>query len=315
MSEAIEIVRKSIQTGKMAGSWLISGGHEYEKKSFILKCCSLLFNQNFNDINTFHPDIRWLECGLTETAKKEIQKNILAGKALTDNIALDKKREITVDDIREGIHFLSMRSANSWRVLIINPADKMNENAANALLKVLEEPPEKCVIFLLCQNKGKLLPTIKSRCRKLVLPFLSEEILKKQIEALFPALEEVDLVAILSEGSIGLAREICEVDGVALYHELSELFIPVEQLSVDAVDSCLDRWTDTPEKSDLLKRFILNKIIDEVKKNALSNPFKAEDWMDLYDEATRLFTDVDGIYLDKKQVLQLILFKMAERFS
>ena len=315
MSEAIEIIRKAVEQGKMAGSWLVSGGYEYEKKSFILRCCSLLFNQDFNDVNAFHPDIRWLECGLTETAKKEIQKNILAGKALTDSSVLDKKREITIDDIREGIHFLSMKSANSWRVLIINPADKMNENAANALLKVLEEPPERCVVFLLCQNKGKLLPTIKSRCRKVVLPCLSPEALKTQIKALFPALDEVDLVAMLSEGSIGLAKEICEQDGVALYHDLSALFKPTEQLSVEDVNACLENWTDTPEKLNLFKRFILNKIIEEVKKNALSNPFKAEDWIDLYDEASRLFADIDGIYLDKKQVLQLVLFKMAERFS
>jgi len=315
MSEAIEIVRKAIQQGKMAGSWLVSGGYEYEKKSFISECCSLLFGQDFNDISTFHPDIKWLECGLTEAAKKEVQKNILAGKALTDENALDKKREITIDDIREGIRFLSMKGTNSCRVLVINPADKMNEDASNALLKILEEPPEKCVIFLLCQNKGKLLPTIKSRCRKLVLPFLPKEKLKQQIQELFPALEEVDLVLELSEGSIGLAREICELDGVAMYHELSSLFIPSEQLAVERVNGCIDNWTDTPEKFDLFKRFILNKIVQEVKKNALTNPFKAEDWIDLYDETLRLFADIDSIYLDKKQVLQVVLFKMAERFS
>ena len=51
----------------------------------------------------------------------------------------------------------------------------------------------------------------------------------------------------------------------------------------------------TYEKFNLLKRFVLNKIVDEVKQNALINPFKAEDWMDLYNEASRLFADIDKL--------------------
>ena len=60
-----------------------------------------------------------------------------------------------------------------WRVVIVDDADQMNRNAANALLKVLEEPPKRAVLLLLSDNPGRLLPTIRSRCRMLALKPLS----------------------------------------------------------------------------------------------------------------------------------------------
>jgi len=68
---------------------------------------------------------------------------------------------INVEDVRKTIHFLSMTAAEGgWRVAIIDAADEMNANAANALLKILEEPPEKSILFLVAHAPGKLLPTM-----------------------------------------------------------------------------------------------------------------------------------------------------------
>jgi len=316
MTLELEQIQKAITTGKVAGSWLITGGNEYEKKSFITECCSLLLNQKFNDFNVFHPDIKWLECGLTEESKKEIQKNILAGKTVDDSIEISRKREITVEDVRQGIQFLSLKSApDHWRILIINPADKMNENAANALLKELEEPGERSIIFLLCQNIGQLLPTIKSRCRKITIRPLSKEVLATRIQSLYPAIEDIDTVVRLSEGSLGLAKDICDHDGVALYQTMTSLFSPTTTLSVEAVKSFSDDVSQNQSAFDLVHRFMLNWIADQAKANALTNPFIAEDFLDLYNEINMLFIDIDRIYLDKKQVLQTSIFKIAEVLS
>ena len=316
MTPESEQIRKAIETGKIAGSWLITGGNEYEKKSFITECCSLLLNQDFNSFDKFHPDIKWLECGLTEESKKEIQKNILAGKAVDDTVELSRKREITVEDVRQGIQFLSLKSApDHWRILIVNPADKMNENAANALLKELEEPSERSIIFLLCQNVGQLLPTIKSRCRKIALRPLSKEELAKKIQTLYPALEDVNTVVRLSEGSLGLAKDICDYNGVTIYHEMTSLFVPTSALSIDSVKSFSDEVCDSQPIFDLVRRFMLNWIVEQAKSYAINNPFVAEDFLDLYNEIHALFIDIDRIYLDKKQVLQTSFFKIAEALS
>lgn len=83
--------------------------------------------------------------------------------------------EITVETIRELSAFLSKTaSEGGWRIAIVDSADDLNRNAANALLKSLEEPPAKTVLLLLAGEPGRLLPTIRSRCRRITLPPLAD---------------------------------------------------------------------------------------------------------------------------------------------
>lgn len=75
------------------------------------------------------------------------------------------RNAITVEDIRRIARFLQQTASdNGWRIVIIDPADDMNRNAANAVLKTLEEPPVKTLFILISHNPGRLLPTIRSRC-------------------------------------------------------------------------------------------------------------------------------------------------------
>lgn len=81
-----------------------------------------------------------------------------------------KLRQIKIDNVREALSFIQLTShRGGMRILLINPAETLNTQAANALLKALEEPPEGVLFLLVCHNKDKLLPTIKSRCRQLPL--------------------------------------------------------------------------------------------------------------------------------------------------
>lgn len=80
------------------------------------------------------------------------------------------RREIAVDDARELGHFFSLApSEGGMRVAIIDAVDDLNRNAANAILKTLEEPPARSVLLLVCNAPGAILPTIRSRCRRLAL--------------------------------------------------------------------------------------------------------------------------------------------------
>lgn len=314
----LDQVQRNIQTGKMDGSWIITGGYDHEKKRFALDICSMLFKQNINEYSTFHPDIKWLECSLTDEAKRDIQKTILAGKAVQIPTDAPRKRDISVDDVREGIQFLSLKPGeNGWRVLIINPADKMNESAANALLKVLEEPSLHCVILLLCQNMGKLLPTIKSRCRKMTLAPMTATELSNRLHTLYPALSADDLRGIisLSDCSLGLARDICEHDGVALYQSMRSVFTAGRNASSDAIKALVDQVGDDTIRYQLLQKFILDFVADCARENALTQPFLAEDFLDIFQELSQQFSDIKRISLDKNQVLQAALFKVAGAFS
>ncbi len=77
-----------------------------------------------------------------------------------------EKSSIGVDEARKIPEFLSLTPAEGeWRVVIVDAVDQLNVNAANALLKILEEPPERAILLLICHASGGILPTIKSRCR------------------------------------------------------------------------------------------------------------------------------------------------------
>ena len=78
--------------------------------------------------------------------------------------------EIRIDDVREIIHAFHQGSGTGgWRVAIVDCADDLNRSSANALLKLIEEPPERSLFLLIAHQPGRLLPTIRSRCRKLML--------------------------------------------------------------------------------------------------------------------------------------------------
>ncbi len=77
------------------------------------------------------------------------------------------RSEIVIEDVRAAIDFLRLTPAEgAWRVLIVDAADDLNRNAANALLKILEEPRPRTVLILVSHAPGRLLPTIRSRCRR-----------------------------------------------------------------------------------------------------------------------------------------------------
>src|SRR5579863_2134864 len=105
---------------------------------------------------------------------------------------IDPKRkrarsEIVVEDARAIAGFLRLTPAEGgWRIVIVDTADDMNRNAANAVLKILEEPPPRALLILVSDNPGRLLPTIRSRCRRLPLRPLSEEIVARLLNRYRP---------------------------------------------------------------------------------------------------------------------------------
>src|ERR1700690_157910 len=99
--------------------------------------------------------------------------------------------EIVVDDIREAIAFMRLTPAEGgWRAIVVDGAEDMNRNAANALLKVLEEPPPRAVLLLVSHAPGRLLSTIRSRCRRLDVKPLSAAIVDGLLAERMPSLSE-----------------------------------------------------------------------------------------------------------------------------
>ncbi|MTH33267.1 DNA polymerase III subunit delta' [Paracoccus limosus] len=134
------------------------------------------------------------------------------------------RSEITVDEIRKLQGFFHMSAAEGGsRVAIIDAADEMNPAAANALLKQLEEPPAQATLLLVAHQPGRLLPTIRSRCRELRLQPLGAEDMADILQDLGIG-GDAEKLAALAGGSVGEAVRLAGQDGLAAYQKIVDLF-------------------------------------------------------------------------------------------
>ncbi len=268
-----------------------------------------------------NPGLKVIECGLKEDEIKNRQALIDAGKSLDPETERNRKRfdEIRITDIREAETFLHLTAgANGWRVVIIDAADDMNTNAANALLKSLEEPPDKTLIILISHIPGKLLPTIRSRCRKLAIKPLPnnelENILKTKINILSD--EDCRSLTLLAEGSLGKALTLADNNGLSIFKQTLALFSDFPEMSVSKIYDFVEK---SLKDKDLLKmaqalliQWLSDVCVSTEKtdkeeifpseasfRKRLQNAIPVLRLMDLTDEMQKAFADID---LEQKQV-------------
>ncbi len=144
---------------------------------------------------------------------------------------------IGVEEARRLGSFLALSAADGgMRVVIVDPADELNASAANAILKLLEEPPRNVVFLLVSHQPARLLPTIRSRCRTLALRRLTPGALSAALtQAGYEAGPDPVPVAELSDGSAGMAVRLMEGEGVALYRDLVETVAGAPRMDREAV--------------------------------------------------------------------------------
>lgn len=255
-----------------------------------------------------------------------------------DDKKVKLKTEIVVEDVRGIGHFLSLTPAEGgWRVVIIDSADEMNRNAANAVLKVLEEPPRNALMLLVSHSPGRLLPTIRSRCRRLMLQPLGEGVVADLLTRQRPELAsaEVDALARLGEGSLGKALALADEGGLDLYRELLNLLQALPKLDVPALHAFGDKVA-RPENdgsfrtvTELMVWWLARLIrvggtngagaVEVVPgEGALMGRLLAaaslEQWLEVWEKISTLFARTEAVHLDRKQAV-LGAFMAVERLA
>lgn len=147
-----------------------------------------------------HPDLRWLE-------RQPKEK----GEGLARNVTVSQVRSL-------GDLFELTPALSPWRAVVIDSIDDLEKSAANALLKMLEEPPANCLFLLVSHAPGRLLPTIRSRCRRLDFQALSDDAMTSILARRLPELKDSQRQRIVevAGGSAGRAIALAELDLVAL---------------------------------------------------------------------------------------------------
>ena len=238
------------------------------------------------------------------------------------------RNEIAVADVRELGSFMHMTPAmGNWRVAIVDAADEMNIASANAVLKILEEPPPNSVLLMVAHAPGRLLPTIRSRCRRLALHPLAEETVIALLGDYAPnaSPDERAALARLAEGSIGRALELASAGSLALYREMVEVLSTLPDLDMPRLHGFAERFARRGEEANADWRS-LNYLFDGWLKGLLrqgavgagSAPVvpaerglhekllsaaSLDRWMEAWENVARLWSRADAVNLDRKQTV------------
>lgn len=222
---------ESYASGKLHHVWLLTGPKgigkaHFAKRAaiFLLSRTTELQNDGNDDVGLFGDDIPSSPSTFRFSDGEESQAEhlIAAGthpefhklerqkREKTDDLA----RNVTVDQVRSLIHSLTgTASIARYRAIIVDAIDDLERGAANALLKTLEEPPKDTIFFLISHAPGRLLPTIRSRCRQLRFAALNDTAMANWMENEMPSLSGQDRAALISAsgGSPGRALDIADL--------------------------------------------------------------------------------------------------------
>ncbi len=202
--------RDAVASGKPHHAWLMTGPKGIGKATLAYKLADhVLAMTNPTQTGRWiaaraHPDLFVLERGLNDSKPRRL------------------RQEIVVDDARRMSEFFARTSGSGgWRVAIVDAADELNTEAANALLKLIEEPPDKALILLVSHRPGRLLRTLRSRCRRLPLGPLGEADVIAVLRGLPlnqpPAENTLAVAARLSHGAPGRALELLDSGGAKAF--------------------------------------------------------------------------------------------------
>ena len=169
------------------------------------------------------------------------------------------KTQITVEEVRKLNTFFGLSATDGGRrVVIVDSADEMNPSAANALLKVLEEPPKGATLILISHQPARLLPTIRSRCRVLRMAPLGTQALARALEQADVTPQDPAALSALSGGSAGDALRVIAEDGIALYAQIIALLGTCPQIDRSAISALGEKATarGAEARLDLLVRLL-----------------------------------------------------------
>lgn len=286
------------QRGRLHHAWLLCGVEGTGKATFAYRAARRLLGAAADPTR-----------GPLGARRDDPVSRLISAQAHPDLLVLERlveggkvKKSISVDQSRELPEFFSKSPSQAQhRVAIIDAADDLNINAVNALLKILEEPPESGVLFLVTHAPGRLLATIRSRCRRLSFPIWTPDRLTTLVRNRTGVdLEDAEHAAAMAGGSPGAALALA-----------AGTTFEMDQLARQWVEGDIDRAealsiADKFRGAEGQERFetLMDRLIAAVRMRALnSGSGRGNRWVELWERLQPLPDRAAGLNLDRGDVL------------
>jgi DNA polymerase-3 subunit delta' len=326
--DAIRTLEQALASDRLHHGWLFHGRRGIGKATLAYRFARILLSGAGRprlDLEAEHPVF-------TQVAGRH-HPDLFVIEAERDPKTGKVKPQIPVDRVREVTAKLHSTSAISERrVLIVDGAEQLNRNAANALLKPLEEPPPGVVLILVSHRPGQVAATLRSRCAKLPLSGLHDVTLNELLARHAPDLmaEQRPPIITMAKGSIGRALELASGEWLQTYEKVLTTIAadPPDALAIDDLASALAKISGKegfPAVMDLIQA-VFGRIVaaetdrldaplfsDELEtvKRLAARQQGLDRWGALWEKIGRLSAAVDGINLDHAQALAQILSAMS----
>lgn len=294
-----EAARKS---GRLHHAWMITGPKGVGKASFAYKAALSLLADNGN----------------TDAARQKVRAqahpNLLTIRRPWDDKRKRWRGEITIDEVRRVPDFFSRSGGeDGWRIAIIDSLDEFNRNAANGLLKTLEEPPRQGLLFLVTHSPGRLLPTIRSRCRRLDLrapPTAATRDWLINIHGV--SADEAEAASELASGAPGRALALLESGAVGLEKDIRGLLGRLPNWDARASRRLATKIST--KAGEALRPHLYASLTRNAARLAREDAARGqapEPWLDAWKSIQALEAEAEDVYLDPKQAA-LVAFAHME---
>jgi DNA polymerase-3 subunit delta' len=272
---AEETLLRQLASGRMHHAWLFAGPRGIGKATLAYRLARFLLA--FPD-----PQAAAERRSLYVPAEAPVAHRI-AARGHADLITLESgydaknerlKSEIVVDDVRKASGlFARTAGEGGWRICIVDAADDLNTQSANALLKILEEPPAHSLFILVSHQAGRLLPTIRSRCLRLDLSALTEADTMAVVATMAEqSSDEIERAARLSKGSPGRALELLNSQGAKYFDLMRQIISRSQNIDLAAKISIADglQARDMAEDFTIFSELLLTFVASKAREAALA---------------------------------------------
>jgi DNA polymerase III subunit delta' len=297
--DALREVRDAFASGRMPHAWLIAGIEGIGKAALAKHIAQFVLANGAGELGNPNPEER-----IARLVEAETHPDLLIIRRAADEKTGAMRNIIPVEDILKVAPFFHKTATHGgWRVVIIDEAHTLNRFGQNAILKIVEEPPERALILLTVTTPGFLLPTIRSRARVLQLSPLKPQDMRELLRAKAPQAlpQDIDAVIALSSGSVGFALKILRTETLPLYKEMLGILDAMPQLDVARLHKLADQIA---RKADAESFEVLSALLVERLRMATHDEVKQKGRVDialqLWDKTRATFTTAETANLDKK---------------